>query len=58
LKNTVTDTTIDIQLKVKQNKELEMLILSYGNAIEVIEPMSLRNKIKDIISGLYSKYLV
>ena len=58
LKNTVTDTTIDIQLKVKQNKELEMLILSFGNAIEVIEPMSLRNKIKDIISGLYSKYLV
>lgn len=58
LTKTETDTTVDIQLRVKQNKELEMLILSYGNAIEVIEPISLRNRMKDIIDDLYSKYIV
>jgi len=46
-----------IQLDVIINFELTGIILSYGAAVEVLEPVSLRKKISSIgqeISGLYS----
>ena len=58
LKKTETDETIDIQLKVKVNYELEHLILSYGDAMEVIAPESLRLHLSEIIRNLAQKYQV
>ena len=43
-----TETHTYIQLRLKINKELEMLLLSYGDAIEIIEPLWLRVKFAEI----------
>lgn len=45
-----------IQLTVFQTWELESLIASYGDDIEVIEPVSLREKMQRKIKNLYEKY--
>lgn len=45
-----------IQLTVFQTWELESLIASYGDDIEVIEPVSLREKMRRKIENLYKKY--
>ena len=45
-----------IQLEVHLNYELESLILSRGEAIEVMEPIELREKVKKRIQQLLNKY--
>lgn len=45
-----------IQLNVFLTWELESLILSYGDDIEVIEPVSLRERIQKRIKNLIEKY--
>lgn len=56
LKELGTESHTFIQLKLKVNTEFEMLLFSYSDAIEVIEPISLREsfaqKIKKM-SGMY-----
>lgn len=46
-----------IQIDVMQNRELEALILSYGNEVEVLSPASLRERISEKIKDLANKYL-
>lgn len=50
------DEFVIIQLTVQLNKELDALILSYGNDIEVLEPEDYRGHIKEKIDDLYKKY--
>ena len=45
-----------IQLQVKINTELEMLLLSYGDAIEVVEPQSLRETMKEKAERMAALY--
>lgn len=45
-----------IEITVIPNKELESIILSYGNDVEVIAPDSFRKKIQGIISDSYNIY--
>ena len=45
-----------ISLKVRPNKELEAIILSYGNQVEILKPEWLRMQIADNISENYRKY--
>lgn len=45
-----------IQINVMPNKELEALILQYGNDVEVLSPESLRGRIKDKIQEMLKKY--
>lgn len=45
-----------IQLNVFQTWELESLILSYGDDIEVLEPASLREAIRNKVNNLTEKY--
>ncbi|MCC8115254.1 MAG: WYL domain-containing protein [Bacteroidales bacterium] len=45
-----------IQIEVIPNKELESLILSFGNQVEVIAPQDFRNQIAEKISDLKEKY--
>ena len=45
-----------IKLKLVHNYELEQWILSYGEQIEVIKPIALRNKIKDRILQQLDRY--
>lgn len=45
-----------IEIRVIPNKELESLILSFGSQVEVIEPISLREKISSQLEILYAKY--
>lgn len=45
-----------ISLRVRPNKELEALILSYGNQVEILKPEWLRMQIADKISENYRKY--
>jgi predicted DNA-binding transcriptional regulator YafY len=51
-----TSEFVIIQLEVHLNYELESLILSRGEAIEVLEPGELREKIKTRIKQLLNKY--
>lgn len=58
LKELNTESHTFIQLKLKFNKELEMLLLSYGDAIEIIEPSWLRVKFARIIKKMSDNYKV
>lgn len=57
-KDMETESHVFIQLKVKMNTELEMLICSYGDAVEVIEPVSLREAIFRKVEKMYNQYKV
>lgn len=58
LKEFGTESHTFIQLKLKINTELEMLLLSYGDAIEIIEPSWLRVKFARIIKKMSDNYKV
>lgn len=45
-----------VELEVIPNYELESMILSYGELMEVIEPVTLRNKLKERTKALSSFY--
>ena len=45
-----------IEICVIPNKELDAMILSYGNDVEVLAPEDYREKIKKIIENSYQKY--
>lgn len=45
-----------IEISVIPNRELESLILSFGNQVEVLSPASLRHQIKEKITDLCKKY--
>ena len=47
---------VDISLELVLNYELESLILQFGEKVEVLEPFSLRNKIKERITASREKY--
>lgn len=47
-----------IKLKVKINKELVMKLFSYGESIEVVEPLKLREIMKEKILKMKKKYEV
>jgi predicted DNA-binding transcriptional regulator YafY len=50
------DNYIVIELEVIPNYELESLILSYGEGIEVLTPTILRNKIKNRVQMILNNY--
>ena len=50
------DSTITLQFHVVLNYELEQKILSFGQYVEVISPMSLREKINDRLSQYLRQY--
>jgi len=58
LKDRETDSHIFIQIDVKWNMELQMLLLSYGDEIEVVSPDEFRNKIKEVVSRMGEIYEV
>ena len=49
-------STISLQLHVVLNYELEQKILSFGQYVEVISPMTLRERIKDRLSQSLLQY--
>ena len=58
LKNLETDKHVFIQLKVKVNTELKMLLFSYNDAVEVLEPVWLRDDFLKIIQNMSNNYNV
>ena len=42
--------------KIRRNSELESLILSYGDDIEVVEPKIFRNEMKKRVKAMFDKY--
>lgn len=58
LKELGTENHTFIQLNLKFNTELEMLLLSYGDAIEIIEPSWLRVQFAKIIKKMSDNYKV
>lgn len=58
LKEFATDDHTFIQLKVKVNTELKMLLFSYSDAIEIIEPIWLRESFAERIKNLGDMYKV
>ncbi len=45
-----------IKIEVMPNRELEALLLSFGNQVEVLEPESLRNRIKEKVESMLKNY--
>lgn len=45
-----------VEIRVKVNKELETLILSYGNDVEVLSPQSLRDSIASRLESASQLY--
>lgn len=58
LKELGTESDAFFQLKLKINTELEMLLFSYSDAIEVIEPLWLREKFAEKARRLRDMYKV
>ncbi len=56
LKDRETENEVIIQLKVKVNTELKMLLFSYSDAIEVLEPPFLRKTFSKRVENMYKKY--
>ena len=50
------ETSMEIQLELIPNYELESLILSFGEKMEVMQPLDLKEKIKGRIQALLEKY--
>lgn len=50
------DNNIEVHLKLIPNYELETLILSFGEKIQVLEPTTLVQKVKDRINIMKSNY--
>jgi predicted DNA-binding transcriptional regulator YafY len=53
---TETEHTVDVELTVLLNHELEREILAYGEEVEVLEPMELRQRVADRINQMAEKY--
>ena len=51
------DGSIEVVLKVKINFELERLILGFGDAIEVLKPQKLRNRIFTKLGNAARRYV-
>jgi predicted DNA-binding transcriptional regulator YafY len=51
-----TETEVLIELAVQINHELMALLFSYMDAVEVIEPESLRERFKSLNETIYEKY--
>jgi predicted DNA-binding transcriptional regulator YafY len=52
-----TETEVMIELAVQINHELIALFFSYMDAIEIIEPQSLRERFKSLSETVYKKYI-
>jgi predicted DNA-binding transcriptional regulator YafY len=52
----LNEETLEVKIKVIPNYELERLILSNGESIEVIEPKYLRERIKNRIDNNIKLY--
>jgi len=52
-----TETYVVIELELIPNYELESLILSYGEGIEVVSPESLRERIKNRVQLTFNNYI-
>jgi predicted DNA-binding transcriptional regulator YafY len=52
-----TETNVVIELSLQINHELMALLFSYMDAIEIIEPISIRDSFKAIIETLHKKYI-
>ena len=50
------EDSVTIKIKVAPNFELEQCLLSYGEAITVVQPISLREKIKERINRMRNNY--
>jgi len=50
----INDVTIELKLKI--NHELMALLFSFMDAIDIMEPLSLRNRIKDLSINVLNKY--
>lgn len=51
-----TPTHVDIELHVVLNHELEREIMAYGEEVEVLEPMALRERIAERVRALAEQY--
>ena len=51
---TKTDTLITLELQL--NYELEALLFSFGDGLQVLEPIDFRNKLTERINNLYQSY--
>lgn len=51
-----TEDHVLLQIQVVENFELQALLFSYGELLEVIEPVSLRNKLAERISKMHQAY--
>ena len=56
LKELETESHVYISLKVKVNTELKMLLFSYNDAIEVIEPLWFRNEFAESVKKMRDIY--
>jgi predicted DNA-binding transcriptional regulator YafY len=54
-KRSENDNEVQIELTVYMSAELVMTILGYGDQVKVIEPQSLREKIKNIVTNVLSE---
>ncbi len=54
---TYEDGSVKINLFLTENYELERLLLGFGDGLEVLEPLRLRNRIKAILKKSLEKYV-
>jgi len=50
------ESGLTVQLEVIPNYELEQLVLSYGESVKMLEPVSLREKIKERLQKSLESY--
>jgi predicted DNA-binding transcriptional regulator YafY len=51
------DGSITLYLRVHHNFEIERLILGFGESIEILKPLKLRNRIKSKLQWALNNYI-
>jgi predicted DNA-binding transcriptional regulator YafY len=54
----VSDDLLEVKLKIIINYELESLILSFGENVKVIQPITLRTRIEERLRLAIDKYSI
>jgi predicted DNA-binding transcriptional regulator YafY len=51
-----TDDYVEIEFDIQINHELKALLFSYMDSIEIIEPLTLRERFKEISASIFKRY--
>ena len=57
IKERETEDSVFISIQVKVNNELFSTLLSFGQDLEVISPINVRDRMTEVVKSMYNSYM-